>query len=187
LDTVLITLVNAAGATDLEVPADVPVRDWLEPVVGDGALDHALVDGRPLVVDRSLAEMKVYDGARILLDPAGGASGRAAQQSGVEAVRVTVDGRYYTFPARRVTVGRGAACDIRATPKVVSREHVSISPSSDGWMVDDLDTANGTWVDGSRRSKVRVGGAGKTAAFRLGHPTMGPLVQVEVLAGYVAL
>src|SRR5690606_15610125 len=56
-----------------------------------------------------------------------------------------------TFPvAKELLVGRQADCDIPVPSEEVSRHHARIKPTSDGVLVEDLGSANGTFVNGKR-------------------------------------
>jgi putative nucleotidyltransferase with HDIG domain len=49
---------------------------------------------------------------------------------------------------QRVTVGRSARCDVMLGGKLVSRLHAEIDRRSDSWVVRDLGSSNGTFVNG---------------------------------------
>ena len=55
----------------------------------------------------------------------------------------------YRLPERTVTVGRGSVCDIQLSghPKV-SRVHLSVFPEGKGVVLCDLNSSNGTFLDG---------------------------------------
>ena len=56
-----------------------------------------------------------------------------------------------TFPIDRATViGRGATADLSLADPGVSRRHARISRGPDGWVVEDLGSANGTALNGRR-------------------------------------
>ena len=56
-----------------------------------------------------------------------------------------------TFPVgKEVLIGRQADCDIPIPAEEVSRHHARAKPTADGLMVEDLGSANGTWVNGKR-------------------------------------
>ena len=75
-------------------------------------------------------------------------------------------GREISIKDRKVTLGRAASADIPIPDTVISRVHVSLSYDGEKWMVRDLGSTNGTWVDGEKkngevelplRTPVRIG------------------------------
>ena len=56
-------------------------------------------------------------------------------------------------------IGRGPENDLVIADIRVSRDHAVIEPDDGGWIVRDLDSTNGTYVDGQRISEARVDGA----------------------------
>ncbi|ONH22979.1 FHA domain-containing protein [Pseudofrankia asymbiotica] len=58
-------------------------------------------------------------------------------------------------PDRPFVVGRAAACDLVVANTKVSRRHVLLEPTPDGWAAVDIST-NGTWVSGRRVHRVRI-------------------------------
>ncbi len=64
-----------------------------------------------------------------------------------------VSGPYFgkTYPLRGTTVfGRHADCDIRINDEGISRRHAEIVVTPEGLLVRDLDSSNGTFVNGER-------------------------------------
>lgn len=64
--------------------------------------------------------------------------------------------------AARHVVGRASACQLRLTPPEISGLHAELRWDGDRWIVQDLGSRNGTFVDGARisageRAPVRVG------------------------------
>ena len=56
-----------------------------------------------------------------------------------------------TFPVgKEVLIGRQADCDIPVPAEEVSRHHARAKPTADGLMIEDLGSANGTYVNGKR-------------------------------------
>src|SRR4051794_21692962 len=56
-----------------------------------------------------------------------------------------------------VTVGRSSDCDVVVGEETVSRHHAELRHSPDDtWTVRDLDSLNGTWLNGSRVREARV-------------------------------
>lgn len=75
---------------------------------------------------------------------------------------------------REIVMGREASCDIVIADRQVSRFHARLTPSSDGVLLEDLGSKNGTYRNGSR----------------LEEPVMlsdGDLVQVSLVQHFVFL
>ncbi|MFN8530905.1 MAG: FHA domain-containing protein [Anaerolineae bacterium] len=49
-----------------------------------------------------------------------------------------------------VILGRGEDCDIVLPERAVSRQHIRIFKEGEDWLVQDLDSKNGTWVNGHK-------------------------------------
>jgi membrane-bound lytic murein transglycosylase D len=70
-------------------------------------------------------------------------------------------------------VGRGEECQIRVASADVSRCHAEIAPGEDSWAVRDLDSTNGTFLDGLRvdgaalppRGVITLGPSGPSLEF----------------------
>jgi ABC transport system ATP-binding/permease protein len=60
-------------------------------------------------------------------------------------------------PDRPFVVGRAAACDLVVNDGRVSRRHLMLEPSPDGWTATDI-SANGTWHAGERVHRLRISG-----------------------------
>ncbi len=59
----------------------------------------------------------------------------------------------------RITVGRDASCDVRLSDLTVSRKHARIEPRNQSWVIADLESGNGTFVDGNPiEEEVLTGG-----------------------------
>ena len=58
-------------------------------------------------------------------------------------------GEYRPLSARTV-VGRSPTCRLHIPDGLVSGEHASLSWRDGRWLVRDLGSRNGTWVDGKR-------------------------------------
>jgi len=59
-------------------------------------------------------------------------------------------GRMVTLEEGDVTAGRGRGCDLRIPDEKVSRQHARFYWSEDAVVVRDLDSSNGTFVEGDR-------------------------------------
>jgi FHA domain len=55
------------------------------------------------------------------------------------------------------SIGRDASCDLAIADMTVSRLHAQLERTSDGWLLSDLESTNGTRVNGWRvRGKIPV-------------------------------
>jgi len=72
-------------------------------------------------------------------------------------------------------IGREASCDVCLSGDTVSRRHVEIRPQGDSWWIRDLNSANGTYLGGSRIKEHSLQG---TTCLQLG--TDGPEVSFEL-------
>ena len=59
--------------------------------------------------------------------------------------------------AEQFSIGRDAGCDLAIADMTVSRRHATLERTEDGWLLTDLESTNGTRVNGWRvRGKVSV-------------------------------
>lgn len=65
----------------------------------------------------------------------------------------------------RMTVGRGEGCDIVLEATEVSRQHAALEVDPDGVVVEDLDSSNGSFVNGERVKDKKKAGRGDEIAF----------------------
>lgn len=56
----------------------------------------------------------------------------------------------------RFLIGRGKHCDLVVDSAKVSREHAAIVRGDDGWYLEDLGSANGTWFQRARIDRRRI-------------------------------
>jgi ABC transport system ATP-binding/permease protein len=68
-------------------------------------------------------------------------------------------------PGVPVVIGRDPGCRVRVPDPLVSRRHAELSYVDGGWILRDLGSSNGTYVDGQPVQMVRVGDG---ARVRLG-------------------
>jgi serine/threonine protein kinase len=96
---------------------------------------------------------------------------------------VALGGRHRASDSLRITIGRDSGCSVRLDDSSISREHAALERDEDGWMVVDLRSANGTWVDGrpvspGTRKRLRPG----FTTIRLGTVELAFLEQRELTA-----
>ncbi|MEE2828587.1 MAG: FHA domain-containing protein [Myxococcota bacterium] len=61
--------------------------------------------------------------------------------------------RTYTLASRSMVIGRGDDADIRVDNPLVSRSHALLSFRGSRWVIEDLDSPNGLYVNGERISE----------------------------------
>lgn len=67
-------------------------------------------------------------------------------------------GEIFPIEARLLTIGRAPDCDIRLTPRSISRYHAKLSPAGPGrWRVEDVGSQNGLEVNGALMREAEVG------------------------------
>jgi membrane-bound lytic murein transglycosylase D len=77
--------------------------------------------------------------------------------------------------AKAVTVGRSLSCDVRVDDGAVSRQHLRIFVEAGQWYITDLNSGNGTLLDGVRVEKAILP---SHATLRLGRG--GPKLWIDV-------
>lgn len=83
-------------------------------------------------------------------------------------------------PGARVVIGRGQQCDLTTSNRLVSAEHCSFQHDGEQWVLKDLGSTRGTFIDGQRIKKpTPIEGA---FVVGLGDPSAGEPVRV-VTAG----
>jgi diguanylate cyclase (GGDEF)-like protein len=65
-------------------------------------------------------------------------------------------GARYTLSDVALVIGRGNDCDIRINDNSVSRRHARIQPGSDGYYAVDLQSTNGSYVNDTPASMVKL-------------------------------
>lgn len=78
--------------------------------------------------------------------------GAAARQLAV----VREDGSELPVTKERFVIGRGQHCDLVIDSGKVSREHAAIVREPEGWFIEDLGSANGTWHRRERVSRKNI-------------------------------
>ncbi len=66
------------------------------------------------------------------------------------------DGSEVPVGEGRFLMGRGRHCDLVIDSSKVSREHAAIVRDGEGWFIEDLESANGTWHRRARIDRRRI-------------------------------
>jgi ABC transport system ATP-binding/permease protein len=95
-----------------------------------------------------------------------------------------LNGRTWTLePSRPYTLGRDPQGDIVLEDARVSWRHATISWSGRSWVIEDLGSTNGTFVQGQRIHQLEIGPG---SAVHLGNATDGPRLNLSDAAAAVA-
>ena len=67
-------------------------------------------------------------------------------------------GRYvnYEIPPRPLTIGRSPLADVQIQDGRLSRVHCEITREANSFLIRDLDSTNGTWVNKDRVEETRL-------------------------------
>jgi hypothetical protein len=63
-------------------------------------------------------------------------------------------GQQLEVGAKRVVVGRGKGCDLALADGQASKEHVAIEWQTEGFVMTDLETSNGTRLNGEKATRA---------------------------------
>jgi hypothetical protein len=103
---------------------------------------------------------EVAPGATMVYRPKAAPPTQAAtpEELGVERelVTLTVDGTTHTVDKQSVVIGRSKDCDIRLADANVSRKHAEVRQEGTAYWLVDLDSTNGSTVNGRRQQRVRL-------------------------------
>lgn len=103
---------------------------------------------------------------------------------GVPELVLELNGRTWTLdPSRPYTLGRDPQGDIVLDDARVSWRHATISWSGRSWVIEDLGSTNGTFVQGQRIHHLEIGAG---SAVHLGNATDGPRLNLSGAAAAVA-
>ncbi|MGO1834081.1 MAG: FHA domain-containing protein [Actinomycetaceae bacterium] len=84
-------------------------------------------------------------------------------------------------PGGRAVVGSARPADLIVGHPAVAPAHLEIADTPNGWMIRDLGSRTGTFVDG--RPLAGPAPVGPGIQVRLGHPVQGPLLRLRPVTG----
>jgi predicted component of type VI protein secretion system len=73
-----------------------------------------------------------------------------------EIVTLTIGSRQREITSRRVVIGRSKDCDVQITDPNASRRHAELRQEGAAYWVIDLDSTNGTSVNGRRTARAKL-------------------------------
>src|SRR3954470_22238409 len=75
----------------------------------------------------------------------------------MQPLRVTVGDKTVVISEQRVVrIGRANDADIVLSGETVSRVHAELRPTDIGWVLVDVGSQHGTYVDGQRITELRI-------------------------------
>ena len=84
-------------------------------------------------------------------------------------------------PNMNFVIGRSPGCDLQIANELVSRTHARVRLDSEStppiWVLEDMGSANGTFVDGRESNRIELG---DSVIVRLGHVENGPAIKFEI-------
>jgi hypothetical protein len=123
----------------------------------DGQLSTGTFEARVAVAQRATSTAALLDlladltGRWLALQTARARWG--ARTSPAAAVEMTL---LLSHACSSLMVGRSRSCDLRVDVPAVSRRHALLQPTAVGWTVTDLNSTNGTYLDGVRVDRAPV-------------------------------
>jgi pSer/pThr/pTyr-binding forkhead associated (FHA) protein len=67
-----------------------------------------------------------------------------------------MNGRTHALEGGKVVLGRSKDADVRVEDANVSRRHAELRREGDSWWIVDLDSTNGTELNGKRVSRAKL-------------------------------
>jgi hypothetical protein len=136
-----------------EAPAPAPPARVSIPAVPVPAPPTPTPTPAPPVPDAAPAMTMVYP-SREWTEPT--PSGVPEPEPPREVVTLTLGGRAYPLAGRRFVIGRSRECDLTVTDGNASRRHAEVVQEGDTYVVVDLDSTNGTELNGRRVSRQEL-------------------------------
>ncbi len=81
-------------------------------------------------------------------------------------------GRVHALKGDELLLGRNADCGLQMQDPACSRHHAAIRRQGAGWVIEDLASTNGSWLDGRPLAKGRPAALMPGATIRLGDTTL---------------
>lgn len=151
---VKLTLRAGERERDIEVraPSGTTLRQ-LTPIFGElmevTVIGSLTSGGRPLPSGALLGEGGLRPGCVIALDGSGGRSSSAGSALQLRVIGGPDSGQVIDLPRGRHLIGRTRAADLELQDPDVSRRHAELCVDLRGVSARDLDSTNGTWLNGT--------------------------------------
>ena len=123
----------------------------------EGPIEAEVVDPDDVDAAPGAARARLPDGATLHVSAAEASAGGLS----AEEWSLVWDGGRHVLDRRAILIGRGRDCDVVLADGNASRRHAELVRQGSDWVVRDLDSTNGTAVNGRRIRQAPVG-AGDT-------------------------
>jgi hypothetical protein len=122
--------------------------------VGEFGIATRMVQGRR----RPPEPVRAEAGATMVYKPKTG-EGEAGAEAGElarESIALSVDGKRHEVTKQHFVLGRSRECDLELADPNVSRRHAELRQEGTVFWIVDLDSTNGTEVNGERATRARL-------------------------------
>ncbi|TBN58162.1 FHA domain-containing protein [Glaciihabitans arcticus] len=101
------------------------------------------------------AAAPVYSAPPVTVAPSPAAPSRSTNSSSLGATRLVItggakEGLELPLPSEQLTIGRASESGLVIRDDYTSTHHARLLLWQDGWVIQDLDSTNGTFLDGTR-------------------------------------
>ncbi|PZR04604.1 MAG: hypothetical protein DI536_33975 [Archangium gephyra] len=143
LDDALAAAADEAIDTDRHAPSREEEPEPPEEPTGTGG--RSLVDEEPM--DGNTGETELEEPHESTVVFSSSSIALFLERDGQEPVQVTVE---------RFVIGRGPQCDLIIDSPRVSREHAALTREGVTWVLEDLNSSNGTWLGEDRVTRREI-------------------------------
>jgi hypothetical protein len=127
--------------------------------IGEFGIATRMVQGERPKGDEAPAAARVEPGATMVYRPRAPLPAEGPPPDvalAQELVTLTLNGVRHEIDKRRVTIGRSKDCDIQLPDPNVSRRHAELRQEGLAYWLIDLDSTNGTQVNGRRTARTKL-------------------------------
>ena len=128
--------------------------------IGEFGIATRMVQGPPGAKEEAAPTGHVESGATMIYKPRTPLPTEGPPPADValaqEIVTLTVGGKRHEVDKRRVVIGRSKECDIQLADPNASRRHAELRQEGSAYWLVDLDSTNGSAVNGHRSSRAKL-------------------------------
>ncbi len=127
--------------------------------LGEFGIATRMVQKERAAADAALPASQPEPGATMVYRPTPQPTEAASAQDlavGREIASLTVDGQRHQVEKRKLVIGRSRDCDVRLSDPNVSRRHAELRQEGAAYWIVDLESTNGTAVNGRRQKRAKL-------------------------------